>query len=89
MFTIIELFVSITMISLLVSILIPSLANARQMGKRAVCLSSQAHINSFSNVCYRRKLFSSFGAKNLEVAISGGMKYLDWNKNGFNAPLLK
>lgn len=49
-FTIIELFVSITMISLLVSILIPSLANARQMGKRAVCLSSQKYISIASQM---------------------------------------
>lgn len=49
-FTIIELFVSITIISILISILIPSLANARQMGKRAVCLSSQKHISIASQL---------------------------------------
>ncbi|MBI4582273.1 MAG: prepilin-type N-terminal cleavage/methylation domain-containing protein [Planctomycetes bacterium] len=56
-FTLIEVLVVVAIVALLISILIPSLANARELSKRAVCLSnlsqlgvaSTGYINSNKN----------------------------------------
>ena len=49
-FTLIELLVVVAIISLLVSILLPSLQRAREAAKRSACLSSMKNIATTSRV---------------------------------------
>jgi len=92
-FTLIELLVVIAIISLLVSILLPSLNRAKELAKKAVCLSNLHHV-SLSYAMYRSESngrFSdvtmwfhghnaNFGVRNNPVLAEklGELDLLDW-----------
>lgn len=47
-FTLIELLIVVTIIAILLSLLLPSLANAKEAARRAVCLSNQKQLHTMS-----------------------------------------
>ena len=49
-FTLVELLVVVAVITILISILLPSLSQAREQGKRTVCLSNMHQINLINRV---------------------------------------
>jgi len=75
-FTLIELLVVVAIIGILSSILLPSLSNARDKAKQAVCLSNQRQI-AFASLSYisDNKLYAPSDDAEVDVGTSGGRKY--------------
>ena len=69
-FTLIELLVVISIMSMLMSILLPSLSNAREQGKRIVCLSNQRQLTM---------AWTMYAMNNEDRICSADT---DWNDNG-------
>src|SRR5207253_2306439 len=79
-FTLIELLVVIAIIALLISILLPSLALAREQGKTAKCLSNLRQINMF----HAMYLDQESGPTWHLAYINDNPPNPDWQYNGIN-----
>ena len=90
-FTLIELLVVISIITLLISILLPVLGNARENTKRVYCLSNLRQIGVASHtyaVDNRYFLPQDDGPYDPTTAVLGGQLRLGFGVDGGNNPLL-
>ena len=70
-FTLIELLVVVAIIVLLIAILMPQLAKARDVAKRTVCL---AHLKQIGAAFY------SYGGQNNGMVPDSGTFFFSWNQ---------
>jgi prepilin-type N-terminal cleavage/methylation domain-containing protein len=87
-FTLIELLVVVAIISLLVSILLPSLSKAKEMARIGVCLSNLHQIGTgfFTYASEDGNGYLPVTGPNLGVYLSGQYYWARW-KNGGSAPM--